>query len=217
MKSMIVYGLCHLFLSLILLRMPFPCLLWSTHGWMQGKFFCILCDLYLSLHSPNTTCHSAQVLVGTAILNWAGREKSTHATDKTCKFLPSCGSELAAQISAWDRPWWISQPLSRQQGRDGSIFSHPSKGLTTPLKKKDKTFQSTTQLVETPTRVQQGASMGPTLAAAVSLISCCVTIGFRLESWEKIYHRVFATENCEFQSYPGTAVVVDLGKEMAAS
>lgn len=73
------------------------------------------------------------------------------------------------------------------------------------------------QLVETPTRVQQGASMGPTLAAVVCLISCCVAIGFRLESWEKIYHRVFATENCEFQSYPGTAVVVDLRKEMAAS
>lgn len=81
MKSVIAHGLCHLF-SLILLHMPFPCLLWSTHGRMQGKFFCILCDLYLSLHSPNTTCHSAQVLVGTAVLNWAGREKSTHATDK---------------------------------------------------------------------------------------------------------------------------------------
>lgn len=59
--------------------------------------------------------------------------------------------------------------------------------------------------------------MGPALAAAVCLISCCVTIGFRLESCEKIYHRVFATENCEFQSHPGIAVVVDLGKEMATS
>ena len=79
---MIAPGLCRLFLSLILFHMLFPCLLWSTHGWMQGKFFCILCDLHLLLHSPNTTCHSPQVLVGTAVLNWAGREKSTHATDK---------------------------------------------------------------------------------------------------------------------------------------
>lgn len=211
---MIAPGLCRLFLSLILFHMLFPCLLWSTHGWMQGKFFCILCDLHLLLHSPNTTCHSPQVLVGTAVLNWAGREKSTHATDKRHV---NCYHYV---IMSWDFSLGqtvVNFPTTEQTtGERWEHFLTSFQGSYHSIKKK-KTFQSTTQLVETPTRVQQGASMSPTLAAAVCLISCCVTIGFRLESCEKIYHRVFATENCEFQSHPGTADVVDLGKERAAS
>lgn len=102
---------------------------------------------------------------------------------ETCKLLPSRDSELRFQpgtdCGEFPNHW------ADNRGEMGA-FSHILPRVL-PLIKKKKAFQSTTQLVETPTQFSKVPAWVQHLLLLFCLISCCVTIGFRLESCEKIY------------------------------